>query len=128
MRVFEQIILNWELICVALAVLVNTVAAFYNLIRLCRSGKMTDAETWLALIEAARIYEKEAEILGGDAGEKLEYVLANLHRFTDKLGCYYDRDRLIELIEGDIAFAKAINPAARIEGAAALEDDGKEEA
>ena len=127
MRVFEQIILNWELICVALAVLVNTVAAIYNLIRLCRSGKMTEAETWLALIEAARIYEKEAEILGGNAGEKLEYVLSNLHRFTDKLGCYYDRDRLIELIEGDIAFAKAINPTQRTE-AVRLEDDGKEEA
>ena len=127
MKVFEWVIFNWEFICVVLAVIVNSIAMIYNIVKLCRTGKMSDAETWLALIEAARAYEKEAEILGGDAGEKLEYVLANLHKFTDKLGCYYDRERLIELIESDIAFANLINPPKRGEKTPDFEDDGKEE-
>ena len=88
---------------------------------------MSDAETWLALIEAAHAYEKEAEILGGSGAEKLEYVLSHLHKFTDKLGCYFDAERLTELIEGDIAFAQAINPPERVEKTQDLEGDGKEE-
>ena len=127
MRIFEWIILNWEFICVALAVIVNAAAVVYQIVKLCRAGKMSDAETWLALIEAARAYEKEAEVLGGSAAEKLEYVLSHLHKFTDRLGCYYDRDRLIELIEADIAFTKIVNAPERGEKTADFADDGKEE-
>ena len=110
MEIFNTISLNWELICIAFGVLVNLAGFVFNITKLCRAGRGSDAETWLALIEAARVYEQEAEgFVHYTSAEKLQYVLSRLRVFTAELGCGFDEERLIEQISADIAFSKAVN-------------------
>lgn len=110
MNILQWIDENWELICICLGLLFNLVGLIYNLRRARRCGAMTDATDWLAILEAARQYEKEAEGFADYSGaEKLQYVLSRLRVFTAELGCRFDEEAIIGRIEADIDFSKAIN-------------------
>ncbi|MBQ3483859.1 MAG: hypothetical protein IJA78_06795 [Clostridia bacterium] len=101
---------NWELVCILLGVLVNAAALVYNIYKLCRSGKLRASQNWLELLEAARRFEVEAEGFAEySSAEKLHYVLSRLRNYAAELGCAYDEERLIEQINNDIAFTKAVN-------------------
>lgn len=101
---------NWEMICICFGILVNLAGLAYNVFKLCRSGKTKNAHHWIAILEAAREFEKEAETFADySATEKLQYVLSRLRVFTAELGCAFDEERLIAQIEADIAFSKAVN-------------------
>ncbi|MBQ9099509.1 MAG: hypothetical protein IJY50_08810 [Clostridia bacterium] len=101
---------NWELICICLGVLVNALGLVYNICRSFRAGRTKSAEDWLAILEAAREYECEAErLVHYDAAEKLQYVLSRLRLFVAERGCSFDESAMIEQIEADIAFSKQVN-------------------
>ena len=101
---------NWELICICFGILVNLAGLVYNVLKFCRSGQARQAADWLAVLEAAREFEKEAEAFADySAAEKLQYVLSRLRVFTAELGCSFDEERLTAQIEADIAFSKAVN-------------------
>ena len=101
---------NWEFICILFGILVNLAGLVYNVYKFCRSGRAKVAHNWLAVLEAARQYEKEAEGFPEySSAEKLQYVLSRLRIFTAKLGCEYDEERLVAQIEADIAFSKEVN-------------------
>ena len=107
MEFFES---NWEFLCILFGVLVNLAGLVYNVYKLYRSGCAKSAGNWLAILEAARQYEKEAErFTEYSSAEKLQYVLSRLRVFTAELGCAFDEERLIAQIEADIAFSKEVN-------------------
>ncbi len=101
---------NWETICICFGILVNLAGLAYNIYKLCRSGHAKSAADWIAILEAAREFEKEAETFADySAAEKLQYVLSRLRVFTAELGYPFDEESLIAQIEADIAFTKAVN-------------------
>jgi hypothetical protein len=101
---------NWEMICIAFGVLVNTLGLVYNIYRLCRSGQGKHAQDWLAVLDAARELELEAEACTSfTAAEKLQYVLSGLNAFMAERGCRFDEESLIARVEADIAFSKRVN-------------------
>ena len=110
MTIFTWITANWELLCILLGVLVNAGALAYNVYKMCRSGKLRDAQNWLELLDAARRFEVEAEAFGEySSAEKLHYVLSRLRNYAAELGCSFDEERLTARIREDIAFSKAVN-------------------
>ena len=110
MNILQWIDENWELICICFGLLFNFVGLIYNLCRARRCGAMTNAADWMAILEAARQYEKEAEGFSDYSGaEKLQYVLSRLRVFTAELGCRFDEEAIISHIEADIDFSKAVN-------------------
>ncbi|MBE6703238.1 MAG: hypothetical protein E7585_07515 [Ruminococcaceae bacterium] len=110
MNILQWINGNWQLICICFGLLFNMAGLIYNICKSCRSGRMGNAADWIAVIEAARQYEKEAEGFADySAAEKLQYVLARLRVFTAELGCQFDEERITAQIEADIAFSKAVN-------------------
>lgn len=110
MGVMEWIHANWELIFICLGVIVNAAGLVYNIIKFCSTGKAKNAANWIAILQAAREYEKEAEGYAEyTSAEKLQYVLSRLRMFTAELGCAYDEAALTDQIEADIAFSKEVN-------------------
>lgn len=110
MKVLQWIDENWELICICVGLLFNLIGLIYNILRARRCGALTNAADWLAILEAARQYEKEAERFTEYSGaEKLQYVLSRLRVFAADLGCYFDEEAVIDQIETDIAFSKEVN-------------------
>ena len=110
MKVFEAILSNWELICVACGIVVNLAALVYNFVRFFRSDRSQNALAWLELLGAARKFEQEAEGYATyNAAQKLEYVLERLREFSEEKGIAFERERLIEQINADIAFSKEVN-------------------
>ena len=101
---------NWEMICIWFGILVNLLGVGYNVFKLCRTKHAGGAADWIAILEAAREFEQEAETFADySATEKLQYVLSRLRIFTAELGLAFDEERLIAQIEADIAFSKAVN-------------------
>lgn len=101
---------NWEMICICFGIFVNLLGLGYNVFKLCRAGRIKSAAQWIAVMEAAREFEQEAETFERySAAEKLQYVLSRLRTFTAEIGCAFEEERLIEQIEADIAFSKAVN-------------------
>ena len=101
---------NWELICICFGILVNAVGVAYNVYKLCRGTHGKSAAKWLAILDAARQYEIEAEQFESyTATEKLQYVLSRLRVLTAELGYPFDEARLRARIEADIAFSKEVN-------------------
>lgn len=101
---------NWEMICICFGILVNLAGLAYNIFKFCRAGHAKNAANWIAVLEAARNFEQEAEGFADySAAEKLQYVLSRLRVFTAELGYAFDEERLIAQIEADIAFSKAVN-------------------
>ena len=110
MNILQWINENWELICICCGLVFNLVGLIYNVCRSYRCGKRLAADDWLAILEAARQYEREAECFTEyGAAEKLQYVLSRLRVFTAELGCAFDEERITAQIEEDIAFSKAVN-------------------
>lgn len=110
MNIAEWLNENWELICICFGLLVNLVGLIYNIRKYIRAGHAQSAADWLAILEAAREYEMEAERFPEySAAEKLQYVLSRLRVFTAELGCSFDEERLTDRIRADIAFSKAVN-------------------
>ena len=101
---------NWELLCILFGILVNLGGLVYNVYKLYRSGCAKSAKNWLAILDAARQYEKEAEqFTEYSSAEKLQYVLSRLRVFTSEMGCSFDEERITAQIEADIAFSKEVN-------------------
>ena len=101
---------NWEMICICFGIFVNLLGLGYNVFKIWRSGHVKSVADWLAVMEAAREFEQEAETFSCySAAEKLQYVLSRLRVFTAEIGCEFDEERLIAQIEADIAFSKAVN-------------------
>ena len=116
MKVLQWIDENWELICICVGLLFNLIGLIYNILRARRCGALTNAADWLAILEAARQYEKEAErFTEYDGAEKLQYVLSRLRVFTAELGVPFDEEKLTEQISADIAFTKVVNAVGREE-------------
>ena len=110
MSFFEWIGANWELVGICFGILVNVAGLAYNVFKLCRSGKLKALQHTVILAEAARDYEKEAvQFEGYSSAEKLHYVLSRLHTLSDELGCAYNEDEMIHMVESDIAFSKCVN-------------------
>lgn len=110
MNIFLWLEQNWEMICIAFGVLVNALGLIYNIYRLCRSGQGKRAQDWLAVLDAARELELEAEACPAfTAAEKLQYVLSGLNAFMAERGCSFDEESLIARVEADIAFSKQVN-------------------
>lgn len=110
MSFFEWIGANWELVGICFGILVNALGLAYNVYKLCRSGKVKALQQAVMLAEAAREYEEEAEQFEGySAAEKLHYVLSRLQTMSAELGYQYDEERMIRMIESDIAFSKRVN-------------------
>lgn len=110
MSVFFWLEAHWEMICIAFGVLVNALGLVYNVYKFCRSPRGKRAEDWIAVLEAARGFEREAEaITAYTAAEKLQYVLARLNEFMAERGCDFEQETLIAQIEADIAFSKEVN-------------------
>ena len=110
MEFLKWLTVNWELIFICFGILVNLAGVVYNICKFCRTGNNKSAAMWLCVLEAAREYEKEAESFPHyTAAEKLQYVLSRLRVFTAELGVSFDEDKLIEQINADIAFTKAVN-------------------
>ena len=83
-----------------MGLLFNLIGLIYNILRARRCGALTNAADWLAILEAARQYEKEAEHFSEYSGaEKLQYVLSRLRVFTAELGYAFDEAALIEKIK-----------------------------
>jgi hypothetical protein len=100
----------WDMILVVFGIIVNALGLAYNVYKLCRAGKAGSAANRIRIMEAARRYEIEAEAFSSyTSAEKLQYVLSRLRVFTAELGCAFDEAALIEGIEADIAFSKAVN-------------------
>lgn len=98
------------MICIAFGVLVNALGLAYNIYKLCRSGRGQRAEDWIAVLEAAREFEQEAESLTAcTAAEKLQYVLGRLNEFMAERGCTFEEEALVAQIEADITFSKEVN-------------------
>ncbi len=109
MAFFEWITANWELICVFFGIIVNAVCVVYNLIEAFCSEEGS-AKAWIALLEAAREYEIEAERFSTYSGaEKLQYVLTRLRALAAEFDHPFDEEKLVEQIRADIAFSKAVN-------------------
>ena len=107
---FEWIGANWELVGICFGILVNALGLAYNVYKLCRSGKVKALQHAVVLAEAAREYEQEAEQFEGyGAAEKLHYVLSRLQTLSAELGCQYDEEKMIRMVESDIAFTKCVN-------------------
>ena len=107
---FEWIGANWELVGICFGILVNAAGLAYNIYKLCRSGKLKALQQAAILAEAAREYEEEAEQFEGySSAEKLHYVLSRLHTLSAELGCAYDEEKMIHMVESDIAFSKRVN-------------------
>ena len=101
---------NWEFLCILFGILVNLAGLVYNIYKFYRSGCAKSAKNWLAVLDAARQYEKEAErFTEYSSAEKLQYVLSRLRVFTAELGCSFDEERITAQIEADIAFSKEVN-------------------
>lgn len=99
-----------ELCGILAGVLVNALALAYNVYRLVRAGGMKKLSDWMALADAARLFEAEAERFTAYTGaEKLNYVLSRLHTLAAEIGCPFDEERMIARIEADIAFTKEVN-------------------
>ncbi len=110
MNFFEWLSENWELVCILFGIFVNAAGLGYNVVKYLRSGGFRRAEQRLALLEAARQYECEAEAMQNYTGaEKLQYVLTRLRRFTAEQNMSFDEQALTEQIEADIAFTKQVN-------------------
>lgn len=101
---------NWEFICILFGILVNALGLAYNVYKFYRSGCAKSSANWLAILEAMRQYEREAEAFTEySSAEKLQYVLSRLRVFTSDLGCGFDEEKLIAQVEADIAFSKEVN-------------------
>lgn len=101
---------NWELICICLGIAVNALGLVCNIVKYVRSGGKLHAQQLSCLLEAARTYECEAELIeGADGAEKLEYVLSRMRQYTAEMGYVYDEAALIRAVEADIAFSKRVN-------------------
>ncbi len=101
---------NWGLICIGLGVLVNALGLAYNVVKYVRAGGLRRAGQRLALWEAARRFECEAQAMENYTGaEKLQYVLSRLRQLTAEMGVDFDERELTEQISADVAFAKEMN-------------------
>ena len=89
---------------------VNALALVMNVRKYLRMGGGSHAQGMLAILEAARRFECEAEQMTGYSGaEKLQYVLSRLRVFTADMGYPYDEEALRAAVESDIAFSKEVN-------------------
>ena len=103
MNVLRWIQENRELLYVCFGLLLNLVGVIYHVWRSCRVGGMSQPEDWLAILEAARQFEQEAELLfEGSTAEKLQYVLSKLRAFTAERGLPFEEARLTKQIEADM--------------------------
>ncbi len=110
MNFFEWIGANWELVGICFGILVNAAGLAYNVYKLCRSGKLKALQQAAILAEAAREYEQEAERFDSySSAEKLHYVLSRLQTLSAELGCAYDEEKMIRMVESDIVFSKRVN-------------------
>lgn len=110
MNFFEWLGGNWELVCILFGIFVNALGLAYNVVKYLRSGGFRRAEQRLAILEAARQYECEAEAMENYTGaEKLQYVLSRLRSFTAEMNVAFDEGELTSLVEADIAFSKRVN-------------------
>lgn len=107
---FDWILENWGLICIWLGILANAAGLVYHLCKLLRGGGLRRTEEWLALREAARRFECEAEGFRSFTGaEKLQYVLYRLREYMAERGVSFEEGELISAVEADIAFSKEVN-------------------
>ena len=101
---------NWGIVCVWIGLLVNSAGLVYNLCKLLRTGGLRRAQDWIAVREAARRFECEAEELTHLGGaEKLQYVLCRLREYVAELGAHFTEEELTAAVEADIAFSKEVN-------------------
>ena len=108
MNVLRWIQENRELLCICFGLLLNLAGVIYHVWRSCRAGGMKRLEDWLAILEAARQFEREAELLlEGTTAEKLQYVLSRLRVFTAEQGLPFEEKRLKKQIEADMTKGNA---------------------
>lgn len=110
MSFLEWLAQNWEIVCVCFGLVVNALALTMNIRKYLHIGGACTTQGMLAILEAARRFECEAELMTGYSGaEKLQYVLSRLRVFTADMGYPYDEEALRSTVEADIAFSKAVN-------------------
>ena len=101
---------NRELLFICLGIVINAAALLYNVVKYLRARGGKNAKVLLAIRDAARRFECEAENAGALTGaEKLAYVLEKLREFTDRMGYAYQETQLIAMVEEDIAFSREVN-------------------
>ena len=106
----ERIMNGADTAVLILVILLNAAILIYSLVRSFMKDKGGALEKWIKLMEAARIYEAEAEGFAHySAAEKLNYVLSRLRVLATELGCAFDEESMIARIESDIAYSKGVN-------------------
>ena len=101
---------NRELVLICLGLCVNAAGLLYNVIKYLRAGGLKNAKGLLALRDAARRFECEAENTAGLTGaQKLALVLSRLREFCAQMGYRYDAEQLTAAVEEDIAFSREVN-------------------
>ena len=101
---------NREMLCLLFGLLLNAAGLCYHVLRIFCKCRPARAAKLLALREAARALEEEAEQIGGLSGaEKLEYVLTRLRQLAAEMRYEIGDDALRAAVETDIAFSKTVN-------------------
>ena len=107
---FDWIFENWGLLCIWFGILANAAGLIYSVCKLLRRGGLRRLEEWIALREAARRFECEAEAFTAFTGaEKLQYVLYRLREYMTERGVSFEESELIAAVEADIAFSNEVN-------------------
>jgi hypothetical protein len=106
----ERIMENVDTVVLILAIVLNAAMLIYSLVRSFVSDKGSALEKWVKLMEAARIYEAEAEGFAHySAAEKLNYVLSRLRTDAAAIGVPFEEEKVTAAVEADIAFTKTVN-------------------
>ena len=101
---------NRELMFICIGVLINAVGLLYNVMKYLRAGGVKSSKMLLAMRDAARRFECEAENEQGLTGaQKLAFVLEKLRQLSEKMKYPYDEKQMIAMIEEDIAFSREVN-------------------
>ena len=109
-ELLQWICANREMLCLLFGILLNAAGLCYHVLRLVCKCRPARAAKLLALREAARAFEREAEEAGGLSGaEKLEYVLTRLRQLAAEMRYAIGDDALRAAVEEDIAFSKTVN-------------------
>ena len=106
----ERIMNGADTAVLILVILLNAAILIYSLVRSFMRDKGGALEKWIKLMEAARIYEAEAEGFAHySAAEKLNYVLSRLRTDAAAMALPFEEDKVTAAVEADIAFTKAVN-------------------
>ena len=109
-ELLQWICANREMLCLLFGILLNAAGLCYHALRLVCKCRPARAAKLLALRDAARAFEREAEEAGGLSGaEKLEYVLTRLRQLAAEMRYAIGDDALRAAVEEDIALSKTVN-------------------